>query len=117
MSATKADLATKVLQRLQVIDADEVAANADHQFVEDTYDDVHELLTEQGHVTWNLASNIPTGAVQPMTAILAYECAQEFGISGAELQSYQIRANEGLLSLRRLGRGYTEPSSVPIEAY
>ena len=117
MSATKADLATKVLQRLQVLDADEVAQNADHQFVEDTYDDLHELLTEEGHVTWNLADSIPTGAVQPMTAILAYECAQEFGIKDQALQTYQIRAEEGRRALLRLGRGYTESVVTPVEGY
>lgn len=115
MSATVAELATKVLQRLQVLDADEVASAADHQFVEDTYTDVHELLTEEGHVTWNLAENIPSGAVQPMTAILAYECAQEFGVDN--LPEYQVRANEGLMSLRRLGRGYHEGTTVPIESF
>ena len=115
MSATVAELATKVLQRLQVLDADEVAGDADHQFVEDTYTDVHELLSEEGFVTWNLADSIPSGAVQPMVAVMAYECAQEFGVDN--LPEYQVRAQEGLLSLRRLGRGYHEKTVVPIESF
>ncbi len=117
MAATKADLATKVLQRLQVIDAEEVAANADHQFVEDAYDDVHELMSAEGIITWNLADSIPSGAVQSMTAIMAYECCQEFGVQGAELNAYAVRAEVAKREIRRLGKGMVEPAPVVGEYY
>ena len=117
MSKSVADLADLVLQRLGVLDAEETASDADHQFVEDAYTDLHERLTEEGLVTWDVGDVIPTGAVSPMTSILAIEVAQEFGISSQEMTLLALRAKSGRLELRRLGRGYYQPASVPIEYF
>jgi len=117
MSATVADLATKVLQRLQVLDAEETASAADHQFVEDASADLHELLSAEGLVTWNSDAVIPTGAVIPMTAILAYQVAQEFGVPSNDLIIYSQRSESAKLELRRLGRGYAQPVPTVGEYY
>jgi hypothetical protein len=117
MSATATELAKRVLQRLQVLDSTETPSSEDEQLVEDAYTDLHETLSAEGLVTWDVTDSIPTGAVIPMTAVLAAEVAQEFGIGSTDLNALIMRAEIGRLELRRLGKGTIESRTVKGEYY
>lgn len=78
--ATKAEIATKVLQKLTVLDADETATTADSTLVQEKYDAIYPLLHALDLISWGSGADIPTEAVIPIVGLVARECIEEFSV-------------------------------------
>lgn len=97
---TRADLYRKVLEKLQVVEADDPADASDTLLVRDQYTYVHAMLVKEKLVAWGLTSDdIPEYAMIPLTMMLAASCAREFG---QEPTGYQQEAGGAWTMLRRL---------------
>jgi len=79
--ATKAELATKVLQKLGIVAQGQSPDSADSVIVEDAYDSAYYYLRACHLVTWGGADEIPDGAVLPVRDFVASRVAEEFGKS------------------------------------
>lgn len=76
--ATKAEIATKVLQKLQVLKAGGTADPGDSTLVQDKYDTVYQLLHADDLVSWASTEDIPVEAVTAIVGLVARECLEEF---------------------------------------
>lgn len=107
---TLVDLYEKVLQRLEVVAAGESADPDDTALVADKYAALYDMLLSMGLVAWNASEAIPDYAVMPLTSMLAFAAATEFGedqerfVDGAVGLSPPALAEQQLR--RQLARGY-----------
>lgn len=82
---TKAELANKVLERLNIKAKNQGADTSDLDLVTDAIDGVHDQLAKLRLVPFE-TSAIPTWAQIPMVKIMAGVCAPDFGFTGTSLQ-------------------------------
>jgi hypothetical protein len=87
----------RVLEHLQIVDAETPAAAADVQLVAERYPQVYEMLVTEGLVAWAVAGEIPDYALLPLVSLTAAACAREFGqdpsayLQGSELAMRMLR--------------------------
>ncbi len=72
------ELRRKVLEKLQVLAADEPVHASDAQVVQGKYEALHDILIQDNLVEWVVTDEIPTAYGQVMVAMLAAECLAEF---------------------------------------
>lgn len=78
VTRTSDELAKRVLQELRVVDALETPDAADNQLVKERYQDVYEWLADEDLAFWPSAQ-IPGGAMEGLTILVADVCAAAFG--------------------------------------
>jgi hypothetical protein len=71
-------LRRKVLEKLQVLAADEPVSAADGQIVQAAYESLHAILIIDDLVTWVVTEDIPDEFEGPMVAMTAAELVDEF---------------------------------------
>lgn len=76
---TLTDLKRKTLERLEVVAAGESADPDDTALVADKYTSLYDMLLTMRLVAWTSTAAVPDYAVIPLTSMLAYACATEFG--------------------------------------
>lgn len=76
---TLTDLYEKALQRLEVVAAEESAEPTDTALVADKYAALYDMLLTMRLVAWAAADAVPDYAVMPLTSMLAFASATEFG--------------------------------------
>lgn len=76
---TLTDLYRKALEKLQIAAAGEDTQPEDVQLIEDKYAAVYDMLLTKGLVSWAATADVPDFAVLPLTAMLAWSAAGEFG--------------------------------------
>ncbi len=79
MSATKAQIATKVLQKLGKLAAGETIDTNDQTLVEAIIDEEHATLRLDGKAPWE-TSAVPDYAVLPFVLVIAALAAPDFGV-------------------------------------
>jgi hypothetical protein len=78
MAVTKADLATRVAQRLRIVPSGQSLDVADSLLIQDAYDELFQWLLQRRAVTWGSSDDIPDQASRSMVRLLAYEVADDF---------------------------------------
>lgn len=76
---TLTDMAIAVLQELRVLHADETPSANDDTLVKARYERWRSLAAKRFLVDWDAADEIPIGAEDAVTLIVAYMCAPAFG--------------------------------------
>jgi hypothetical protein len=76
---TLTNLYRKALERLQVAAAGESADADDTQLIADKYAALYDMLLTKRLVAWAATAAVPDYAVIPLTSMLAYASAVEFG--------------------------------------
>lgn len=111
--ATKSELATKILQKLTVLEADQTEADApnDSTLVQAKYDSVYEALAAEDLVNWGSGDNIPTAAVIPVVGLVARECIEEFTVPMVIAQMLILDEDRYKNMLKRLEYNYYVPDS------
>jgi len=107
--ATKTEIATKVLQKLTVLEADETPSTEDLTLVESKYDSVYPLLKSEDLVNWGSGEDIPTQAVIPVVGLVARECIEEFTVLQQIMQSLMINEGRYKRQLKALEYNYYVP--------
>lgn len=77
---TLIDLYRKALEKLQVVAAGEAVDPDDNALVAAKYAALYEMLITKKLVAWAANDDVPDFAVVPLTAMLAFLAANEFGI-------------------------------------
>jgi len=90
---TLVDLYDRVLQRLEVTAAGEPNDVSDVQVVSGWYEALYDMLLTKGLAAWGLTDDVPAYAVIPLTFMLSYLSARDFG------KNAQDYAAEGALDL------------------
>lgn len=91
--ATLIDLYRKTLEKLTVVAAGESADSLDTQLVADKYVGLYQMLATMELVAWGPTEDVPDYALIPLTSMLAFVSATEFGKDANKL------AAEGALNL------------------
>ena len=111
---TLAELRNRVLGRLKVLAAGEVANAADTAFVEATIADVNEKLRDKQICFWE-DSAYPAAIFQDLAWYVACHCADEY-MSEAEASAFRAKNEDrSLAELRRLTAS-TERTDMPTRA-
>lgn len=110
-TVTKAQLRTRVLEKLGVLAAGEAASAEDAAKVDEVIDDLHEQLVQEGIAAWTTAA-IPQGLAMAMTQWVARLAAPDFGLANDE--PIQIQGETGEKKVRQLAAA-GDPAE-PIEA-
>ena len=77
--ATQDDLVRAVLLELVVVGGSDTIDNNDSADVKKKYLSVHRDLARKFMVDWAETSDIPDDALEPMTLLVAYRSARQFG--------------------------------------
>lgn len=76
---TLKDLYRKVLEKLTVVASGTPVDGDDEKTVRDKYSSLYDTLATEELVNWTAEADVPEFAVQPLVAMLAFMCANEFG--------------------------------------
>jgi hypothetical protein len=76
---TLTDLYRKALERLEVVSAGESADPDDTTLIADKYAALYAMLLTMRLVAWAADDEVPDYAVMPLTSMLAFAAATEFG--------------------------------------
>ncbi|MBT8448597.1 MAG: hypothetical protein KJO69_02850 [Gammaproteobacteria bacterium] len=76
--ATRTEIATKVLQKLGILQDGATASANDITVVNDKYDSLYAILKANDLVSWGSAEDIPDTHIIPIVGLLARECLEEF---------------------------------------
>jgi len=76
---TLTEMVTAVLQELRVLSANETASSSDDTLVKARYERWRSLAAKRFLVDWDATDEIPAGAEDAVTLIVAYHCAPAFG--------------------------------------
>lgn len=112
--ATKAEIATKVLQKLTVIAADQTAATNDSTLVQEKYDSLYQLLKADDLVSWGSTQDIPTEAVIPVVGLVARECLEEFTVPPNVATTIMLDEDRYRGQLKTLEYNYYVPIEEPV---
>jgi hypothetical protein len=77
---TLTEMAKAVLDELGVVAANETPSAADADYVKTRYERWRKLAAQRFIVDWDAATDIPDGAEDAVTLIIAYMCAPAFGV-------------------------------------
>ena len=99
--ATKSEIATKVLQKLTVLEADETKDTDDDTLVQGIYDSVYHILAAEDLVSWGSGDDVPSNAVLPVVGLVARECIEEFTVPAQVAQGLILNEQryKGMLSM------------------
>src|SRR5688500_18681579 len=75
---TPTGLRRKALEKLQVLAAGESAHASAGQVVQDKYEDLHEILTQDNLIDWVVTDEIPDAYKSVIVNMVAAECVDEF---------------------------------------
>ena len=100
--ATTAQIAEKVLQKLNVVESGETVDSADQTIVTDKYASIYEVLAANDLVSWGSGDDIPTEAVTAVVSIVAEDCITEFSVRGDTAMKVMRDAEKGMMNLRAL---------------
>ena len=124
MAATKAQIATKVLQKLRILPAGKSATADDSTLIQNAYDEMYQYLLERNAVTWGSTDSIPTEAVRPIVKLMAYEIADDFLSNSDEgrIQRLMIEAwgngsGGAFGELVRLAKNSYEPTTTEADYF
>jgi hypothetical protein len=109
---TKTQIATKVLQKLTVLEADETADSNDLSLVEGKYDAIYPLLAARDSVSWGSTDDIPVEAEIPVVGLVARECIEEFTVPQIVAQSLIINEDRYHNQLRMIEYQYYRPETT-----
>lgn len=99
---TTTELASAVLQRLNVIGPDQAANADDAAFVTSTYSAKFEELEDEELAYWTETA-IPEKVFRPLVNIMAGECAVEFHAGAPKLvEMYVLLGERGMMKLRAI---------------
>lgn len=76
---TLTDMVTAVLQELRVLSANETQSSSDDTLVKARYERWRSLAAKRFLVDWDAGDDVPAGAEDAVTLIVAYMCAPAFG--------------------------------------
>ncbi len=111
---TLTDLYRKALERLQVVSATDSAAPEDTQLIADKYVAVYDMLRGKRLVAWAVDDAVPDYAVMPLTSMLAWASATEFG---ADSNALAAEGSIGLPTSSLAERQLREQIARPYVAY
>jgi hypothetical protein len=77
---TLTEMAKAVLDELGVTAANETPSAPDADYVKTRYERWRKLAAQRFIVDWDAATDIPDGAEDAVTLIIAYMCAPAFGV-------------------------------------
>lgn len=80
MAVSKTELASKVLQKLGIIDANESVRSADQTLCDDAYESIYEELRSRHLVDWGSGEDIPTWAMLHVRELVANRVAADYGL-------------------------------------
>lgn len=100
--ATLLSVKQKALRRLGVLAAGQTMSGDQDTQVTTAYNSVYERLLEKELVAWAKNADIPDQFVEPFVCILAFELADEYGISDSRWQRLMVRADKAEPQLRAL---------------
>lgn len=99
---TLVDLYQQVLDRLEVTAAGEAAAPEDTKVVRDKYPLLYDMLLTLNLVSWSASEDVPDFSVIPLTSMLAFACAKEFGKNPLDFVDGALNLNPPSLAERQL---------------
>ena len=111
---TKAQIATKVLQRLNVVGANEAPSDEDSAFVQEAYTAVYDELAELGLVTWGASDSIPGKAMFSVRELVAQRVLDDF----VDRATVEINPAGAEADLRRLTNAKERPyRPAPVDYF
>ena len=84
------DFYENVLRKLKVVPPNGAALSGDLARVQSVYPQVHAMLLSEGLVEWGVAEAIPDKFAIPLTAIVAYQLADDFAIPQEDLAKLKM---------------------------
>lgn len=119
--ATETDLATQVMRELAVLPSGETPSDEEKDDILTRYYQRLAMLADENCADWPQGSTtsddvIPAAAMPGLVQVIAYECANMFGVDKKTLVDVNGRTWEdlGLIALRRYMRN--KPSYEPVRA-
>lgn len=110
MAATQADLVSRVLRHLHVLDGGEAPSAEDDAVVDDAIAEVMGELTELGLAYWS-TSAIPEAVMRGMIIMVAANCAAAF--VGEQADAYEAKKPIGERMIRRVVSAGSDHDAVP----
>lgn len=111
--ATQQQLKNKAADRLGMRAIGQTLSHAQNQMFQSAYDALYDRLENDGKVAWAKSGDIPDAFLPPISAMLAFELADDVGIAGerfARLQNSAYNAQKDLCAL--LAKPYVSQSNV-----
>ncbi len=92
---TPAALKQAALEKIGKAGAGLTAPADDVEVCTSKYAGVHAQLLKAGLVTWTLAEDIPAHVQEPMTSVLAFAIASDFGIGEPRYTKFRLEGSVG----------------------
>lgn len=92
----------KAFRRIGVLGAGQTMSGDQDVQATTAYNSIYDRLLSQELVGWAKASDIPDEFVESVVSLLAFELADEYGISDSRWQRLQYRAGLAIPELRTL---------------
>lgn len=99
MEYPREKLIRQVLLELGILDANEAPEAEDFEDVNAAADQKLEELYEDGLIPFNLDGDIPSRYMRPLTCLIAFEVAGQYGV---DLQAAAAKASDGMKRLFKL---------------
>lgn len=115
--ATKAQIASRVLQKLMVLEHGETMDSGDQTIVEAAYDAAYGLLSASRLTTWGSADNIPVAAELPIINYVAEQVKGAFVVPQVLIQTLPFEAEKALSDLAILIAPDYVSDDIPAEYY
>lgn len=100
--ATKAEVRDRAATELGRLRLGQALQYQDQVRIESAYDEVYADLKSEGLTIWPSDGDVPTAVVPHVAMLMAYNCANTYGISGERLNRIALMASTAMLEIRRL---------------
>ena len=100
--ATLLSVKQKALRRLGVLGAGQTMSGDQDTQVTTAYNSIYDRLLAKDLVAWAKNSDVPDSFVESFVSILAFELANEYGVSDSRWQRLQLAAMKAEPELRIL---------------
>lgn len=90
----------KALRRLGVLASGQTMTGDQDLQASTAYDSIYERLLAKDLAVWAKAGDVPDACVEPVVSLLAFELANEYGVSDSRWQRLQFSANKAEAELR-----------------
>lgn len=102
MAKTIAEVRNRALYLLGMLQVGQSPQDADATRVEEAYGEVYADLKDCGLATWTSTGSVPDALVPHVAALVAYECADDYGVSTARLQRVMARSDKAKMKIAEL---------------
>lgn len=117
MAKTIAQVGTRALQKLGVVEGDGSEDSNDTTLIAAIYDSVYQWIREHHLASWGSTDSIPEGAVEPVAALLAKKGLTYWTPTQDRMLVIMEEAKAAPMELAALLEGDYISEPVPIESF